>query len=253
MLIQYVGFNVAASSRIYNFDVIDDTAEAREFTVKVQSGAFRPARLKLQDGPGICFARLKQELQGETQESRVEAQLSIGEQDIQEYLVLHSPPKPSSSRRTVAEPSSSSKQLAIRKALSPQKEGTPMISARNLLIPILGAILSAASLICAQDVKPPEPTVALQPPPVIQELTLQPQRFLAFSLRTDPVPASFTDAADLSRYREFRFGMDLFAVAKQAEMQPSQARAIHQRPAVIQELQWRPQRSLAYSPQADPV
>jgi len=98
MYIQYVGFNVAANSRIYNFDVID-TAEAREFTVQVQSEAFRPARLKLQDGPGLCFARLQQELQGETQESRAEAHLSIGERDIQEYMERHYPRKPSSSRK----------------------------------------------------------------------------------------------------------------------------------------------------------
>ncbi len=95
MYIQYIGFNVASSSRTYNFDVID-IAETREFTVKVQSEAFRPARLKLQDGPGICFARLKQELQEETQEARAEAHLSIGEQDIQEYLERHYPRKPSS-------------------------------------------------------------------------------------------------------------------------------------------------------------
>ncbi len=85
MYIQYIGFNVAASSRIYNFDVLD-TEEAREFTVKVQSEAFRTARLKLRDGPDICFARLKQELQGETQESRTEVHLNIAERDIQEYL-----------------------------------------------------------------------------------------------------------------------------------------------------------------------
>ena len=103
MYIRYVGFNVAASSRIYDFDVID-TNEAREFTVEVQSGAFRPARLRLQDGPDICFARLKQELQGETQETRAEAHLSIGEQDIQEYLEQHYPRKPSSSRRSGADP-----------------------------------------------------------------------------------------------------------------------------------------------------
>src|SRR5260370_38208991 len=92
MYIQYVGFNVAATSRVYNFDVIN-TKEAREFTVEVQSETFRPARLKLQDGPDICFARLKQELQGETQESRIEAHLSIGERDIQEYLEQHDPPR----------------------------------------------------------------------------------------------------------------------------------------------------------------
>jgi hypothetical protein len=85
MYIQYVGFTVAASSRTYNFDAID-TKETREFTVRVQSEAFRPARLKLQDGPGICFARLKQELQGETLESRTEAHLNIGERDVLEYV-----------------------------------------------------------------------------------------------------------------------------------------------------------------------
>src|SRR6266496_797627 len=47
--------------------------------------------------------------------------------------------------------------------------------------------------------------------------------------------------------------MNVVAVAKQADVKPSEARAIHQRPAVIQELEWRPQRFLASSPQVDPV
>jgi hypothetical protein len=85
MYIQYVGFNVAAGSRIYNFDVIDKT-DSREFTVKIQSQAFRPAGLKLQDGPEICFARLKQELTEETHETRAEAHLAIEEREIREYL-----------------------------------------------------------------------------------------------------------------------------------------------------------------------
>ena len=89
MYIQYIRFNVAAGSRIYNFDVID-TKETREFTVQVQSEVFRPAGLKLQEGPDICFARLKQELQGETQEAPAEAHLGIGQQDVREYLEQHS-------------------------------------------------------------------------------------------------------------------------------------------------------------------
>ena len=93
MYIQYVGFNVADSSRTYNFDVIG-TEETREFTVKVQSEAFRPAGLKLQDGPDICFTRLKQELLGETQEARAEAHLGIGERNIQEYMDQHYPRRP---------------------------------------------------------------------------------------------------------------------------------------------------------------
>ncbi len=98
MYIQYVGFNVAVSSRTYNFDVLEPK-EAREFTVQVQSEAFRPARLKLQDGPGICYARLKQELERETKESRVETHLCIGETDIREYLERHSPRKKAFERK----------------------------------------------------------------------------------------------------------------------------------------------------------
>ncbi len=128
-----------------------------------------------------------------------------------------------------------------------------MIKARTFVISVLGALLSSGSMICAQDVKPSELTMALQPPSVIQELALQPRSLSAFSLRTEPVSAPLMDTPDLSRYREFQFGMNLLAVAKQADMQPSEARVIHQRPAVIQELEWRPQRSLAYSPQPDPV
>jgi hypothetical protein len=94
MYIQYVGFDVAVSSRVYKFHVIDTLHEARDFTVNVQSKAFRSACLKLQDGPAICFARLKQELQGETPESRAGKNLSIEERDIREYWEQHHPRPP---------------------------------------------------------------------------------------------------------------------------------------------------------------
>jgi hypothetical protein len=94
MYIQYVGFDIAVGSRIYAFHVIDMPHEARDFTVKVQYESFRPNCLKLQDGPGICFARLAKELGVETLESRAGARLSIEERDIQEYLERHYPHKP---------------------------------------------------------------------------------------------------------------------------------------------------------------
>ena len=93
MYIQYIGFSVAASSRTYKYDVLD-TKERREFTVQVQSEAFRPSGLKLQDGPDICFARLKQALEGETQDSRTEGHLSVRERDVAEYLEQHYPRQP---------------------------------------------------------------------------------------------------------------------------------------------------------------
>ncbi|MCI0620682.1 MAG: hypothetical protein L0387_03270 [Acidobacteria bacterium] len=60
-------------------------------------------------------------------------------------------------------------------------------------------------------------------------------------------------AQDLSRYREFQLGMNLLAVAKQIDARPSEVRVIHQRPAVIQELEWQPRHALASSRETDSV
>jgi hypothetical protein len=128
-----------------------------------------------------------------------------------------------------------------------------MIGARSFVISICCAMLSSAVLVCAQDVKPSEPTVALHRSPLIQELDLRPPRFLRIPLQADPVSAPVALATDLSRYRNFQLGMDLLAVAKQANMKLSEARVIHQRPAVIQEMEWRPQRPLDSSLRTDPV
>src|SRR5947209_2105846 len=60
-------------------------------------------------------------------------------------------------------------------------------------------------------------------------------------------------AADLGSYRNFQLGMNLTAVQKQAEMKPSEVKVIHQRPALIQDLEWRPLRFPGPSPESDPV
>lgn len=59
-------------------------------------------------------------------------------------------------------------------------------------------------------------------------------------------------AGDLSSYRGFHFGTDLTTVAKLAGVSPSQAKVVHLRPALIQELAWRP-RPLAASAQTEPA
>ena len=114
------------------------------------------------------------------------------------------------------------------------------------------AALSAAPLIAAQDLKTSEPKLSLQSSTVIQELQLQPTRFLMFPLQANTL-TPVIDLQDLSRYREFQLGMNLFAVAKQADVEPSEARVIHQRPALIQELEWRLRGSLSSSSRPDPV
>ena len=60
---------------------------------------------------------------------------------------------------------------------------------------------------------------------------------------------------DRSRYRDFRLGSDLPSVSALARVAASEARTIHQRPAVMQELEWRPPYFVSGSPapQQDPV
>ena len=51
---------------------------------------------------------------------------------------------------------------------------------------------------------------------------------------------SLLGATDFSNYRGFQFGTNLALAAKQAGMNPSAVRLVHRRPALIQELDWRP-------------
>lgn len=78
-------------------------------------------------------------------------------------------------------------------------------------------------------------------------------RSLAIAMLSVLFSGQFIDAQDLSVYREFQFGMSLPAVTKQVGLEPSAAKVIHQRPALIQEVNWRPPFSLSFSPQADAV
>jgi hypothetical protein len=59
-------------------------------------------------------------------------------------------------------------------------------------------------------------------------------------------------AGDLSRYRNFELGSDLATVAKRAAVDALQAKVIHSRPSLIQDLEWRPQ-PLGASSQAESV
>ena len=53
--------------------------------------------------------------------------------------------------------------------------------------------------------------------------------------------AAPSPAGDLSKYRDFQLGTDLSTIAKQIGKKPAEAKTIHRRPVLIQELEWRPQ------------
>jgi hypothetical protein len=63
-------------------------------------------------------------------------------------------------------------------------------------------------------------------------------RTLATSVSFAALFASLGGAQDLAKYHDFQFGMSLESVAKQIHMNASSAKITHQRPAVIQTLQW---------------
>jgi hypothetical protein len=63
-------------------------------------------------------------------------------------------------------------------------------------------------------------------------------RTFATSLLCAALFSSLGTAQDLSKYRDFQFGMSLDSVAKQINMKASAAKITHQRPAMIQTLQW---------------
>lgn len=66
------------------------------------------------------------------------------------------------------------------------------------------------------------------------------------------ISSAVAAAEDLSRYRNFQLGADLPTIVKQTGASLSQAKVIHRRPVLIQELLWRP-RGLGPSSQPEPA
>jgi hypothetical protein len=65
--------------------------------------------------------------------------------------------------------------------------------------------------------------------------------------------APLLDGQDLSNYRNFSFGMSLAQLSKQLDLRPLHTELLHERPAVIQELTWRPRDSSGSSLQAGSI
>ncbi len=78
-------------------------------------------------------------------------------------------------------------------------------------------------------------------------------RNLATSLLMILLSTPLIHGQDLSKYRNFSFGMSLVEVSSQVDLKPLQTKLVHKRPAVIQELTWWPRDSSDSSLQADSV
>jgi len=78
-------------------------------------------------------------------------------------------------------------------------------------------------------------------------------RIVIFALFWAVTAVPLACAQDLSNYRHFQLGMNLAKVAEQTGMEVAQAKLMHERPAVIQELEWRPGISADSASSPDPV
>ena len=78
-------------------------------------------------------------------------------------------------------------------------------------------------------------------------------RSVALSLFVVLLSAPLIHGQDLSQYRNFSLGMRLANVLNGTDRKPADVRAVHQRPALIQELTWWPPHSPQSSFQSDAV
>jgi hypothetical protein len=80
-------------------------------------------------------------------------------------------------------------------------------------------------------------------------------RALAIAALAFVCSPQWVEGQDLSHYRNFALRSDLHAVSTLTGMPPSTAHIVHQRPALLQELEWRPSRwtTVGAGPSTDPV
>ena len=67
------------------------------------------------------------------------------------------------------------------------------------------------------------------------------------------IATSAVQGQTVARYREFQLGGDIASIAALVGMSPSDAKTLHERPAVLQELQWQRPYVLRGATPADPV
>jgi hypothetical protein len=81
-----------------------------------------------------------------------------------------------------------------------------------------------------------------------------PSRVWAIGILCGVIGTSALYSEDLSHYRGLQFGMNIADAAKEAGTPAGEAKFIHRRPALIQEMEWQPLRSFAPDrPNTDPI
>ena len=87
--VEYVGFRTSPKRREYLLRSHFGT-EVHEYTVGIALTAFAAGRVRLQDGPEICYLRLLRELESPSPSSG--ADLTITDAELADYVTAHTTP-----------------------------------------------------------------------------------------------------------------------------------------------------------------
>lgn len=90
LLVQFLGFEVKALAREYIFTVRESSTERREFTFAISNEDFDGHRVRYQDAPDVCSAKLQRELAIHANHPPG-TYYQISEADLEDYRNTHSP------------------------------------------------------------------------------------------------------------------------------------------------------------------
>jgi hypothetical protein len=90
LLVQFVGFDVKPLAREYIFTVRESSTERREFTFAISNEDFNGHRVRYQDAPAVCSAKLHRELATYANHPPG-TYYQVSEADLEDYRSTHSP------------------------------------------------------------------------------------------------------------------------------------------------------------------
>jgi hypothetical protein len=104
--VEYVGFRNTLHRREYLLRA-HSGPETRDFTVGIALAAFAAGRVRLQDGPEICYLKLQREIAAAVEGPAAEGDYTVSDQELAGYREAHTParrPSPSAAATAATRP-----------------------------------------------------------------------------------------------------------------------------------------------------
>lgn len=90
ILMQYLGFKPKNEWREYSFQVRYAAGDIRDFTLTILNEAFTSHRVRYQDAPDVCSAKLRRELSANPNHPS-HTNFAISDSELADYKAGHSP------------------------------------------------------------------------------------------------------------------------------------------------------------------